>query len=180
MPAPLRSRLGQRSDDGMSAVWLFQNLIHNQTKSLPFKQALISSPSSRDQLGMGPFFGDFAFIEDQNTVEHADGGKSMGDDDGGSPGHKPFNGFLDERFGFGVETGGGFVQNEHGCVGEEGSGERDSLTFSPAEFDAAFPHKSRVTFGLAADELMRVRQARRFFNFFEAGAGSGVGYVFCE
>lgn len=65
-----------------------------------------------DEGGMFAVFDDFAFAEDDDAVEGGDGAEAVGDDDAGAVFHEVFEGVLDEFFGFGVEGGSGFVEDE--------------------------------------------------------------------
>ena len=62
---------------------------------------------------MGAFFEDVAFIENEDDVGLAYGGKAVGNDKGGAADHECFQRFLDQSFAFGIQRGGGFVQDEY-------------------------------------------------------------------
>src|SRR4051794_13909422 len=85
-------------------------------------------------------FGDVAVLEDDDLVGVADGGEAVGDDEGGAAGHEVVEGVEEESLAFAVEGAGGFVQDEHGGVFEEGSGDGDALAFAAGEGGAPFAH----------------------------------------
>ncbi len=64
------------------------------------------------ELFVGADLANFAFIEHDDLVGLPDGGKTMGDDDRAATGDQLVDGFLDELFGFGVDGGSGFVQDQ--------------------------------------------------------------------
>lgn len=97
-------------------------------------------------------FDDAALVHDEDLAGVADGGKAVGDDDGGASGQEAFEGLLDEFFRGGVHAGGGFVKDENGAVFEQGAGDADSLFFADAELNAAFADLGIVAFGELGDE----------------------------
>ena len=101
-------------------------------------------------------FDDAALVHDEDLVGVADGGKAVGDDDGGASGQEALKGLLNEFFRGGVHAGGGFVEDEDGAVFEQGAGDADSLFFADAELDAAFADLGVVAVGELGDEWMAV------------------------
>ena len=67
------------------------------------------------------FFHFLSIFEANDLVGVLDRGKSMGDDEGSSADGGFFEGLLDDLFGFGVEGGGGFVEEEDFWVSDKGS-----------------------------------------------------------
>ena len=65
-----------------------------------------------DQFVMGAAFDDGSARHDENLIAAANGGKPVGDDDGGAILHELIQRFLDEPFTLGVEATGCFIQNE--------------------------------------------------------------------
>src|ERR1700733_5005159 len=63
------------------------------------------------EAGVIAAFDDAAGFDDQNLVGAAHGGEAVGDDEGGAAAHEVAQTFLDERFGFGVQAGSGFIEN---------------------------------------------------------------------
>jgi hypothetical protein len=64
---------------------------------------------------MGALFDDLAFVEDDDLVGLEDGVEAMCDGDGGASLHEFAGGFFEQRFGFRVKRGGGFVEDEDGA-----------------------------------------------------------------
>ncbi len=65
---------------------------------------------------MGALFDYLSVFEDVDAVGILDGGETVGDDEGGACGHEVVERVLDELFGLGVHTGGGFIEDEDGLV----------------------------------------------------------------
>ncbi len=77
---------------------------------------------------MGSALDDVALLDDKDLVGAADGGEAVRNDKGCSALHEEVEPGLDEGFGFGVEGAGGFVEDENAGVGEDGAGDRQTLT----------------------------------------------------
>lgn len=129
---------------------------------------------------MGAAFDDLAVFHDEDLVGAADGGEAMGDDEGGAAAHEVGETFLDHGFGFGVEAGGGFVEDEDAGVGEDGAGDGDALFLAAGEFDAAFADDGFVAVGEAFDEFIDAGDAAGFEDFGFGGLGAGEGDVFAD
>ena len=65
---------------------------------------------------MGAHFFDFTLIQHHNFVGFADGGKPVGNHNGGPSGNQGINGMLDELFGTGIHRRSGFVENQNGWI----------------------------------------------------------------
>src|SRR5579862_1870958 len=98
---------------------------------------------------------DAALFKHSDASGAADGREPMGDDDDGAAAHQVAEGYLHERFAFGVECGGGFVEDEDGRVFEDGAGDGEALTFASGETEAFFADDGVVTVGHAQDEVVR-------------------------
>jgi len=79
---------------------------------------------------VGAGLDDSSFVEDADEVGVFDGGEAVGDDDGGTVAHQFFEGVLDESFRFGIEGGGGFVEDEDGGIAEDSAGDAESLALA--------------------------------------------------
>ena len=101
----------------------------------------------------------------------------MGDDDAGASLHEFGEGLLDGLLAFGVEGGGGFVENEDGRVFEYGSGYAEALALSAAEGDAAVADGGLVAEGEGVDEGVGVCDGGGLFDEVEAVVGVAEGYV---
>src|SRR5215510_7550601 len=78
-------------------------------------------------------FGDGAVSEDDDVVGFSYGGHSMGDGEDGSALGEALEALEDELFGVRVHAAGGFVEDEDGCVFEDGACDSDALLFAAGE-----------------------------------------------
>src|SRR5215471_8285819 len=62
---------------------------------------------------------DAACFDNQDLVGAANGGKAVRDDKRGASAHQVLQAFLNQRLGFGVEAGSGFVKDENTRIGED-------------------------------------------------------------
>ena len=108
---------------------------------------------------MGAAFDDAAFVEDDDGVGVADGGETVSDDDGGAAAHDGFEGLLDGAFAFGVEGGGGFVEDEDGCFAEDGACYGEALSLAAGEVEATVADEGVVALREGVDELVGVGDA---------------------
>ena len=82
----------------------------------------------------------------------ADGGEAVGDHQRGALGGDSIEGALDRRFGFVVHRGGGFIEDQHRWVLEDGAGQGDALSLAAREPLAPFAHDRVVPLGQGLDE----------------------------
>jgi len=85
----------------------------------------------------------------------------MRDGEGGASLHESARGFFEQGFGFGVETGGGFVEDQDGRVFEEGACVGESLRLSAGEARSAFADDCFIFLWKRFDELMQARRLCR-------------------
>lgn len=105
---------------------------------------------------MGAFFGEFAIFDHEKALGALKSGEAVGDGDDGPAFDKSVEGLLNVSLGFGVHVAGGFVQNKQARVVEDGSGNRDALTFAAGQGVASFSDDGFVTEGHAADEIVGI------------------------
>jgi len=115
---------------------------------------------------MRALFDDAAFVENDDLVGLEDSVEAVGDGDDSAALHQFARGFFEQGFGFGVEAGGGFVENQDGGIFEEGAREGDSLGLSAGETGAAFTDDGFIFLRERFDEFMQVRGLRGDDNFF--------------
>ena len=120
---------------------------------------------------MHALFDDATSIEDDDVVGFEDGVETMRDGDDGTTLHESARGFFEQGFGFRVEAGGRFVEDEDGRVLEEGAGEGKTLCLSAAETRSAFADDGFVFVGKRFDEIVQVRRLCGFDHFFMCSFG---------
>ena len=96
---------------------------------------------------VGALFAEAAFVEDEDAVGVLDGAEAMGDDERGAAAEEAVERFADQEFGFGVDAGGGFVEDEEARIVSQGAGEIDELALTDAERGAAFVDGGGDAFG---------------------------------
>lgn len=106
---------------------------------------------------MRALFDDLAFVENNNGIGLEDGVEAMSNRDDGASVHQLAGGFFEQGFGFGVERGSGFVEDEDGRVFEKGAGKGEALGLSAGEAGAAFTDDGFIFFGQRFDEVMQTR-----------------------
>ena len=72
--------------------------------------------------------------------------KAVSDDEGGAADHQIGKSFLHKHFGFGVELGSGFIEDEDRRILQDGAGDGDALALAAAEAGAAFTDHGIVAF----------------------------------
>ena len=68
-----------------------------------------------EQFAVRAAFGNLSAGEHDDLLRAADGGEAVGDDDNGFVLHQRVDGLLHGDFAFGVQRGGGFVQDDDGA-----------------------------------------------------------------
>lgn len=132
----------------------------------------------RQEFGAGALFGDRAVFEDDDLAEVVHGGETVRDDEGGAAFHEVLDGVHDGGFGGGIESAGGFVEEEDGGVLEEGACDADALALADAEVAAAFADGAVEALGHLHDEVVGLGAFRGFDDFLVGGAHAAVGDVF--
>jgi hypothetical protein len=97
------------------------------------------------------------------------------------PFHQIAQAFLNERFRFGVETGGRFVQNQNARIGEDRPSDGHALPLAARQFYAAFADDGFVACAREAlGELIDARDAAGLHDLFFTGVRPREGDVFFE
>ena len=86
----------------------------------------IASPGSIKRLVSAAFYHAPGF-DHQNLIGAADGGKAMRNHESSAAAHQVAETLLDQRLGFGIEAGSGFVENQDAWIGEDCAGDGDAL-----------------------------------------------------
>ena len=79
---------------------------------------------------------------------------------------EPLERELNLLLGFGVERGGGFVEEENGRVLEQGPGDGEALLLSAGKETALIADQGLVALWLRHDEVVRISRLRRGLDFF--------------
>ena len=124
--------------------------------------------------------GDAAFLHDQDLVGIADGGKAVGDDEGGATLDEILEGKLDEMLGFGIDRSGGVVEDEDAGVHEQDAGNGDALFLSAGEGDAALTDAGVVALGAVEDEFVRLSGCGSADDLLICGTGGAEGDIFAD
>ena len=83
-------------------------------------------------------FDNFAVFQNNDAIEAGDSRKTVSNNETGAIFHELFEGLLDERFGFGVESRSCFVQNENWGIFQNSTSDSNTLTLTARKFDASF------------------------------------------
>ena len=97
-----------------------------------------------------------AVAENNNIVRMLDGGKTVSDDEHRTDIHHLFKRILDEKLGFGIYIGGGFVENHDARLVEDCACEGKQLTLTCGEVVAAFTNDLVKPAFKLVDEAVRV------------------------
>ena len=90
------------------------------------------------QLVVGAGGGDCAVVEQDHPVGEGDGGEPVGDQDRGAVGATGIECGVDAFFDGDVDGAGGVVEDQNLWVGEQGSGDGESLTLTAGQGEAPF------------------------------------------
>ena len=125
-----------------------------------------------EEFGVGAGADDFAFAHDNDQVGGENRREAMGDGDDGFAGGEFFQGGLDHAFAFGIQGGGGFVQEEDGGIFQESAGNGEALLLSAGELAAFVADNGVVAFRLSEDEIVGEGLPGGFFDFRFGGIGA--------
>ena len=101
----------------------------------------------------------------------------MGDDDGGAAGQGGFERALDGGFGFGIEMGGGLVENDNVRRLEEQTGDSKALLLAAGEAVAALADHGFELVGETLYEIQDLRVAKSGADLVVGGVGPGIEQV---
>src|SRR2546423_14221015 len=87
---------------------------------------------------MSAAFHNASGLHHQDLVGLAHGGKTMRNYKRGAAFHQVLETLLNEGLRFGVEAGGGFIENQNFRIGENSASNGDPLALSTGELDPAF------------------------------------------
>ena len=124
--------------------------------------------------------GDATLLHDQDLIGIADGGEAVGDDEGGASVDEVLEGELDEMLGFGIDRGGGIIQDEDAGIHEQDAGDGDALFLTAGEGDAALADQGVVALGALEDEFVRLGSFGGQDDLVIGGAGGAEGDIFAD
>ena len=110
-------------------------------------------------------FFDPALFHHDDLVGGQNGGEPVRNRDHGAALRQPFERELDLLFRFGVERGGGFVEEENGRVLEQRPGDGEALLLSAGKETAFVADERLVALRLGHDEVVRVSGLGRGLDF---------------
>ena len=89
----------------------------------------------------------------------------MGDDEGGTACQQVFDALLYQQLGFGVDAGGGLIQNEDGGIGNHGAGKGEELLLADGQAAAPFAQYSVIALFQPHDEVMGIHRFGSSYDF---------------
>src|ERR1700724_1203642 len=117
------------------------------------------------QLFVAAYIRDRSVFENYDAVRATHRRKPMSDDNDCTAGHQVVQRRLDQRLGFAIKRGGGFVEDENGRILQKSAGNGDALTFASGETYALFADFSLISGGKFTYEIVRQSCAGGGFNF---------------
>ena len=118
---------------------------------------------------MGALLHDAAVVHNQDLVGMAHGLEPVRDHDDGLVAGQSFNGLLQTVLVLRVHAGGGFVQNDDGCILQHGAGNADALLFAAGQACTALPDNGIVAIRQCFDEIIAAGLAGGFHYLFVGG-----------
>ena len=125
-------------------------------------------------------FNHATFFENDDLGCSKDRIQPVGDSEDGPSLHQAAGRFFQQGFGFGVEAGGGFVQDQNRRVLEECSSKRETLRLSAAETRPAFADDRFVFLRQASNEFVKVCSFGSFGHLFVCGIRFAETDVGCD
>src|SRR2546425_109797 len=99
-----------------------------------------------------------AALENRDAIGALDGGKAVGDDNGGAAAHQGIERRLPLALRLRIERGGGLVQDQHRCILEQRPGDRESLALAARKPQAVLADQRLQAVGRLANEPHGVRR----------------------
>src|SRR5215467_8983314 len=112
-------------------------------------------PAASEKFGMCSAFANLPILQDEYSIRAANGSKAMSNYKGGAADHEIGEGLLDQHFGFGVELGSRFIEDENGRVLQYGARNRNALTLTAAQAHAALADDRIVALWKFSNEIVR-------------------------
>src|SRR6267378_425025 len=129
------------------------------------------SAVAHEKFAMCAFFYNSAPLHHDDPVRKTNRGHAMRDNQGGALGSRALQRFNHQPFRRSVQSAGWFVENQYGCIAQDGSRNCDSLLLSAGERRASFCNRCVVTLRQTLDEFVGVGLYRGRHHFFVRGMG---------
>ena len=132
------------------------------------------------QILMGSPFSDPLAVDDDDLIGIPDGGKPVGDGDGGAVPGELLQAFLDVALTFIVQGAGGLIQDQDRRIFKEYPGNGDPLLLAAGKPCASLAHKGVVAVGKLHDEIMDAGLFGGGNDLLVGGPWFSVGDVFTD
>ena len=119
----------------------------------------------RQQLLVVTLLDDLSVGQQDDIIGMLDGGKAMGHDQHGADVLHLFQGVLDQHFRFGVDVGGGLVQDHDAGLMDDGTGKAQQLPLTGGEVIATLPDRLVQALFQPGDEAVGIDIAAGFPHF---------------
>jgi len=129
------------------------------------------------ELVVGAALDDAAVFHDNDEIGAAERAEAVGDDEGGAAGDGAIEGGEDLVFGFGIDRGGGIVEEENRRFEEDGAGDGETLALSAGKAAAALAEDGVVALGELGDEIVGGGDFGGAFDLVARGLGVAEGDV---
>ena len=124
-----------------------------------------------------------ATLDDASAVHHhdpvgiANGGKAVGDDEGGAPSHQFVHPLLHHALGACIDAAGGFVEDECRRIGHGGAGNGDELPLALTQVAAVGGERGVVTLCQTTDEVVGMHELGGGDALLVGGFQPAIAYV---
>src|SRR5215212_1069482 len=118
-----------------------------------------------------------AALQHQDEIRAGHGVEIVGNDQGRLPGHEAIQGFLDLRLALDVQTRHRLVQDQDGCVPNDGTRDGDPLSLAPREGVAPLSYDGLVPIFEVHDEVVGVGRFGGLDNLLHRSVQLPVGDV---
>ena len=125
-----------------------------------------------EKLGPPPRLDDPPLVHDDDAIRLARSAEAMGDDDRGDPAGEHLQGPPNRGFGRVVNRVGGLVEDQDLRAAQQGTCERNALSFAARELCASHPDGRVVALGQGLDEVVDVRLHGHGANPLRGASGS--------
>ncbi len=114
-------------------------------------------------------FDDIPLFNNEDLVCPPDGREAVGDHERSAALHEIAEAILDHSFRLGVEGAGGLVKDEDARIGEDGTGDGETLALASGKLDAALPDDGVVLLRKPLGELVDSRNTTGLHELLDGG-----------